>query len=135
MHCPNCKYSPQQEARYNTRGETSYPLTTEEELDSFEVAGCESSCVLCPECYYEFEVPDYWKYGVMHYVIMKWDDDILRWLIVHYSHDYNDFQRMIILYPRESGYHHMVEIGYIKSHEVSEFFNALKPKGEKNANK
>ena len=133
MHCPNCKYSPQEEVRYfkHERGETTIPLTTEEELDCFEVAGCDNNFVQCPECCFEFEVPDYWKYGKMHYMIMKWIEEDRRWMVIHYSHSYDDFQKQIQYYPRESGYAHMIEIGYIKSHEVQEFFNSLKPKESK----
>lgn len=59
----------------------------------------------------------------------------MQWKIVHYSHDYNDFQRMLEKYPREDGYVHMVEIGWVESHKVQEFFNSLKAIGGKNANK
>lgn len=53
IRCPNCDYSPREEARYS-KGKTDMPDTIEDQLDFFEVSGCDEGNVMCPVCAYEF---------------------------------------------------------------------------------
>lgn len=49
---------------------------------------------------------------------MKWNQEKMQWTIIHYSHNFDDFNRMIGLYPESAGYAHMINIDYIKSHAI-----------------
>lgn len=63
-------------------------------------------------------------------MILKWDQEILKWAIVHYSHSFDDFDRMIKIYPRTDTCIHMIDVGYIKANEV---FQIIKANREKQA--
>jgi hypothetical protein len=49
---------------------------------------------------------------------MKWDQHNLEWKIILYSHNFDDFERMARLYPESSGFVHMIDIKWLKSHEI-----------------
>ena len=66
----------------------------------------------------------------MHYMIVKWDPLILKYEIIHYSHSYDEILTMIDKYPRENGYVHLVDLAYLKAHEVLDGFQKLKEKAD-----
>lgn len=57
---------------------------------------------------------------------MKWDQEKLKWEIVHYSHNFNDFIRMCTIYPQSETCVHMIDINYMKSHGIMEQVEAIK---------
>lgn len=61
----------------------------------------------------------------MKYVILEWDEVKLWWNVIHYTHDFDDFERMAEKYPMPK-YTHMVNVGNIQSHEISLRVKAFK---------
>jgi hypothetical protein len=55
---------------------------------------------------------------VMHYLIHKWFPEDICYKVVHYTHDFEDMQRMMIEYPENQGYIHSIDIKWLKSHEM-----------------
>lgn len=64
----------------------------------------------------------------MHYMIVAWDKEKLEWRIVHYSHSYDDMQRMIERYPESAGYVHLINLDYLRSNEFYEKFDKMRGK-------
>lgn len=56
---------------------------------------------------------------------MKWNDDLLKWEIVHYTHSFDDFERMTIKYPMPE-HIHLVDVMFAKSHSTLERVKAFK---------
>ncbi len=54
----------------------------------------------------------------MHYMILWWNPETLKWDQKHYSHNYEDFERMSKIYPVEEGYKHMIDMMFLNTHEV-----------------
>lgn len=54
----------------------------------------------------------------MHYVILRFCQINLNYEIVHYTHDFEDMERMMTIYPEKDGYIHMIDTKYLKSHEI-----------------
>ena len=61
----------------------------------------------------------------MHYVIMKWNPEVLKWEIVHYSHLLEDMEAMMIRFPQPD-YVHLIDLKWIKSHEIMEHLKTVK---------
>lgn len=56
----------------------------------------------------------------MHYMICNWDQESLKWNVVHYTTTIGDMERMMKEYPEDQGYVHLIELKYIKGHELME---------------
>lgn len=54
----------------------------------------------------------------MKYMILMWDELDRKWHVKHYTHDYDDFQRMCERYPESAGYVHMINVRAANYHEV-----------------
>ncbi len=62
MRCPSCDYSPREDlATKPVQARPAYrwlePECLDDELDLFEVAGCDEGCIMCPACAFEFRPP------------------------------------------------------------------------------
>lgn len=61
----------------------------------------------------------------MHYAILKWNSDALKWEVIHYTPDLEDFERLALIYP-EPQYIHMIDIRYVKSYEIMKNIQEMK---------
>lgn len=62
----------------------------------------------------------------MHYAILKFDKELLKYEIVHWTHSLADLERMQLRWPEAEGYLHMIELKYITKHEVVAFIKGIK---------
>lgn len=46
----------------------------------------------------------------MHYMIVKWNQPALKWDVIHYSHNTEDFEKSAARFPESEGYVHLLEI-------------------------
>lgn len=61
----------------------------------------------------------------MHYLIIKWNVETLKWDIIHYSHLLEDFERLATIYP-EPQHIHLIDIRWLKSHEIMKNVQEMK---------
>ena len=64
-------------------------------------------------------------------MILRWDNEdglCGRWKVIHYTHNLEDMERMMQIYPQTQGYVHMIDINWIKSHEIMKTVQECKAK-------
>lgn len=62
----------------------------------------------------------------MHYAIVKWDNDNVRWSVIHYTPNLADFERMRGLHPPSENCIHLIDYDYVKKHKLQEVLDALR---------
>lgn len=65
----------------------------------------------------------------MHYLIVHWNPEMLKWDVVHYSHLLEDIQRMMLVYP-EPEYVHVIDLKWVKSHGMMEQVQAMRERAK-----
>lgn len=118
------------------------------------------SCGTCPHLYYDIRTdffpacPEYFcgydgleligfvsvkpewckleleKSPPMHYVIMKWESGELKWIVIHWTHSYEDVLRMSKEYPEDAGYVHLMDLRYLKVHPMMERVQEFREKAK-----
>lgn len=66
----------------------------------------------------------------MHYLVVHWDQGEKEWKIDFYSHEYNNMIETLRRYPEDKGYVHLIELKYLKAHEIMEKVRAMREKAQ-----
>lgn len=56
----------------------------------------------------------------MHYAILSWNAEQLKWIVVFYCQEYEQFVPMCVKYPEDQGYIHMMDVRWLVGHNYEE---------------
>lgn len=62
----------------------------------------------------------------MGYCILKWNKGLLRWEVIFYSHDIENFEQMQKQYPESDGYEYFVNLRFTRVVEMHEFVKKVR---------
>lgn len=68
----------------------------------------------------------------MHYLILRWNADTLKYEVIFYTHDIDNFDQFALKYPEKDGYIHAIPLSWMEKHEIMKRMQLIRDRVKSN---